>query len=79
MLKIISFIKTNRIKLTKIQNQLLQVQEIRKIMMISGEADILLEIEALKSDDLMNVIEQIEKIDGIININSHFVMDEWSK
>ena len=79
MLKLISFIVIERNQSKHIVNQLKRIAEIVKIMTISGEADILIEIHAEENEDAILVIEKIEKIAGITEIHSHFVMDEWIK
>ena len=79
MLKLISFIIIERKQSKHIVNELKKIPEIKKIMTISGEADILIEIHAERNEDAILVIEKIEKITGITEIHSHFVMDEWIK
>ena len=79
MLKLISFIVIERKQSKHIVSELKKIVEIIKIMTISGEADILIEIQAEKNEEAIFVIEKIEKITGIIEIHSHFVMDEWIK
>jgi DNA-binding Lrp family transcriptional regulator len=79
MLKLISFIVIERKQSKHIVSELKKIAEIIKIMTISGEADILIEIRAEKNEEAIFVIEKIEKITGIIEIHSHFVMDEWIK
>ncbi len=56
-----------------------KIEAVVKILMISGEADILIEIHAQEGENMVNIIEQIEKIHGITEIHSHFIMDEWNK
>ena len=79
MLKLISFIVIERKQSKQIVNELKKIPEIKKIMTISGEADILIEIQAEENEDAILVIEKIEKITGITEIHSQFVMDEWIK
>ena len=79
MLKLVSFIVVERRNSKQIIKELKKITDIIKIMTISGEADILIEIHAEKNEEVIVAIEKIEKISGIIEIHSHFVMDEWIK
>ena len=79
MLKLVSFIEIERNQSKRIIKELKKITDIIKIMTISGESDILIEIRADKNEEVIFSIENIEKIPGIIEIHSHFVMDEWIK
>ena len=77
MLKLISFIEIERKQSKHIITSLKEISGIMKILTISGETDILIEIQVEDNDEAVLVIEKIEKIKGIIEIHSHFVMDEY--
>lgn len=79
IVKLVSFLKIRRKKLISIQKALQEIQEVVKILVISGEADILIEIHAPYGDEMVKIIENIEQIPDIKEINSHFVLDEWYK
>ena len=78
-IKIASFIKTEFGKSEFFSEELQKIPDITKILSISGEYEFLVEMIAEKSEDLMDVIEFIEKIPGIKEIHSHYVLSEWEK
>jgi len=78
-IKIASFIKTEFGKSEFFSEELQKIPDITKILSISGEYEFLVEMIAEKSEDLMDVIELIEKIPGIKEIHSHYVLSEWEK
>ncbi|MHA1777336.1 MAG: hypothetical protein DRO88_09055 [Promethearchaeia archaeon] len=55
------------------------ISEIRKIQLISGYFDLLIEITVPSSEDLVPIFENIEKIPGLKEIHSHFVLEVWQK
>lgn len=79
IVKLVSFLKITRKKLPVIQKSLQDIKQVVKILIISGEADILIEIHAPYGDEMVTILENIEKIPGIKEIHSHFVMNEWHK
>ena len=78
-IKIASFIKTEFGKSEFFSEELQKIPDITKILSISGEYEFLVEMIAEKSEDLMDVIEFIEKIPGIKEIHSHYILSEWEK
>ena len=78
-IKIASFIKTEFGKTDFFSKELQKIPDITKILSISGEYEFLIEMIADKSEDLMDVIEFIEKIPGIKEIHSHYILSEWEK
>ena len=78
-IKIASFIKTEFGKSEFFSEELQKIPDITKILSISGEYEFLIEISVEKTEDLMDVIEFIEKIPGIKEIHSHYVLSEWEK
>lgn len=57
-----------------------KVPEIKKVFSLTGDYDILAEIEVESTDELYeSFAKNIDKIDGIINTNTHIVMKEFSK
>ena len=55
------------------------IPEISKILSITGEFSLIVEILAESSDHFVPIIEKIEKFSGILAIQSHYVMAEWQK
>ena len=78
-IKIASFIKTEFGKSDFFAKELQKISDITKILSISGEYEFLIEISVEKTEDLMDVIEFIEKIPGIKEVHSHYVLSEWGK
>jgi DNA-binding Lrp family transcriptional regulator len=60
--------------------QFKKVPEIKKVFSLTGDYDILAEIEVESTDELYeSFAKNIDQIDGIINTNTHIVMKEFSK
>ena len=78
-IKIASFIKTEFGKSEFFIEELQKIPDITKILSISGEYEFLIEISVEKPEDLMDIIEFIEKIPGIKEVHSHYVLSEWKK
>ena len=78
-IKIASFIKTEFGQSEFFGKELQKIPDINKILSISGEYEFLIEISVEKTEDLMDVIEFIEKIPGIKEVHSHYVLSEWEK
>ncbi|MHA1583710.1 MAG: Lrp/AsnC ligand binding domain-containing protein [Promethearchaeota archaeon] len=78
-LKLESFIKFETGNDSAIIDALKQIPEVSKILSITGDSDLLVEIISDKSEDLMEIIEHISIISGVSEIHSHYVMLEWEK
>ena len=78
-MKLTSFIKLQFGKTQDFIIFLREIPEISKILSITGEYSLIVEISADSSDDFVPIIEKIEKFLGILAIQSHFVMAEWQK
>ena len=60
--------------------QFKKVPEIKKVFSLTGDYDILAEIEVESTDELYeSFAKNIDQIDGIINTNTHLVTKEFSK
>lgn len=56
------------------------IPEIKKVMSLTGDYDLLAEIEVETSEELYEIFsEKIDLIDGIIASNTHVVMKAWEK
>ena len=61
-------------------NSLKEIPEVTKILSITGDYDILLDIEVEKPEQLQIIyLKKIDHIPGIIEIHSQFVLSEWEK
>jgi len=69
---------TNVIK--KVIDELKAIPHIKKVMSLTGDYDILAEIEVETSEELYEIFsEKIDMIEGIIASNTHVVMKAWEK
>ena len=64
----------------KVIEELKSVPQIKKIMSLTGDYDVLAEIEVETSDELFEIFsEKIDMIEGIIASNTHVIMKAWEK
>jgi anthranilate phosphoribosyltransferase len=64
----------------KVIDELKEIHEIKKIMSLTGDYDLLAEIEVDTTEELYTIFsEKIDLIDGIIASNTHVVMKAWEK
>jgi len=60
--------------------ELKTIPEIKKVMSLTGDYDLLAEIEVETSEQLFDIFsEKIDLIDGIIASNTHVIMKAWEK
>ena len=78
-MKLTSFIKLKFGRTQEFITLLKQIPAITKILSISGEYSLIVEISADSSENFVPIIESIEKFPGILAIQSQFVMEEWQK
>ena len=78
--KIVSFLKVNQGFANKIIEELKQIPMVSKIQSITGEYDLLLEINAPESEGLADTFSKsIDTISGIKEIHSHLILKTWEK
>lgn len=66
--------------MVKVIEQFKKIPEIKRIMSLTGDYDVLAEIETETTDELYDAFaNKIDKIEGIINTNTHIIMKEWTK
>ncbi|MBY9011654.1 MAG: Lrp/AsnC ligand binding domain-containing protein [Candidatus Lokiarchaeota archaeon] len=64
----------------KVVKELKEIPEIKKVMSLTGDYDLLAEIEVETSEELYDIFsEKIDLIDGIISSNTHVIMKAWEK
>ncbi|MHA1519047.1 MAG: Lrp/AsnC ligand binding domain-containing protein [Promethearchaeota archaeon] len=78
-IQLVSFIKVHIGQKGAFLNALKQIEEIVRVQSITGDYDILIEINVAQSEDLVATFESIDKIPGLLGIQSHFVLEEWQK
>jgi len=64
----------------KVIEEIKAIPEIKKVMSLTGDYDLLAEIEVESSEELYEIFsEKIDLIEGIIASNTHVVMKAWEK
>jgi DNA-binding Lrp family transcriptional regulator len=64
----------------KVIGEMKEIPQIKKVMSLTGDYDLLAEIEVDTSEELYEIFsEKIDLIDGIIASNTHVVMKAWEK
>ncbi|TFG16192.1 MAG: Lrp/AsnC family transcriptional regulator [Promethearchaeota archaeon] len=64
----------------KVIDELKEIPQIKKVMSLTGDFDVLAEIEVETSEELYEIFsEKIDMIEGIIASNTHVVMKAWEK
>jgi len=64
----------------KVIEELKAIPEIKKIMSLTGDYDLLAEIEVETSEQLFDIFsEKIDLIQGITVSNTHVIMKSWEK
>ena len=64
----------------KVIEELKAIPEIKKVMSLTGDYDVMAEIEVETSEELFDIFsEKIDLIDGIISSNTHVIMKAWEK
>ena len=76
----IIFCKIEHKAMTKVVEAFKKVPEITKVFSLTGEYDILAEIEVDNTDQLYeSFAKYIDPIDGVINTNTHVIMASFKK
>ena len=66
--------------INKVTTELRLIPQIKKIMSLTGDYDILIEIEVDTSEELFDIFaNKIDLIEGITVSNTHIVMKSWEK
>jgi DNA-binding Lrp family transcriptional regulator len=66
--------------INKVIEELKKIEQIKKIMSLTGDYDLLAEIEVETSEELFEIFaNQIDLIEGITQSNTHVVMKSWEK
>ena len=79
-IKALIFCKVEHKAMVQVIEKFNKVPEIKKVFSLTGDYDILAEIEVESTDELYkSFAKNIDPIDGIINTNTHVVMQEFVK
>lgn len=66
--------------ISKVIDELKGIPNITKVMSLTGDYDVLAEIEVESSEELYEIFaNKIDLIDGIISSNTHLIMKAWEK
>ncbi|MHA1241398.1 MAG: Lrp/AsnC ligand binding domain-containing protein [Promethearchaeota archaeon] len=64
----------------KVIEELKAIPEIKKVMSLTGDYDLMAEIEVETSEQLFDIFsEKIDLIQGITVSNTHVIMKSWEK
>ncbi|MFX0011952.1 MAG: Lrp/AsnC ligand binding domain-containing protein [Candidatus Hermodarchaeota archaeon] len=64
----------------KVIEEIKTIPQIKKVMSLTGDYDLLAEIEVDSTEELYEIFsEKIDVIEGIIASNTHVVMKAWEK
>lgn len=79
-IRAISLCKLGQSVINKVTTELRLIPQIKKIMSLTGDYDILIEIEVETSEELFDIFaNKIDLIEGITVSNTHIVMKSWEK
>lgn len=80
MIKALIFCQVEHKKSEQVVEQLNKIAAIKKVFSLTGDYDILAEIEVDTTEKLYeSFVKNIDLIDGILVTNTHVVMKEFSK
>jgi len=66
--------------INQVIEDLKKIEQIKKIMSLTGDYDLLAEIEVDTSEELFDIFaNQIDLINGIVQSNTHLIMKSWEK
>ena len=66
--------------ISKVIEKLKEIPEITKVMSLTGDYDVLAEIEVESPEELFEIFaNKIDLIDGIKSSNTHVIMKAWEK
>ena len=64
----------------KVIEELKSIPQIKNVMSLTGDYDVLAEIEVETSEELFDIFaNQIDLIEGIVQSNTHVIMKSWEK
>ena len=79
-IKAVMLCKLGTSVINKVIEELKKIEQIKKLMSLTGDYDLLAEIEVETSEELFDIFaNQIDLIEGIVQSNTHVVMKSWEK
>ena len=77
---VISLLKLGTSVITTVIEELKTIPQIKKVMSLTGDYDVLIEIEIDTPEELFDIFaNKIDLIHGISVSNTHMVMKAWEK
>ncbi len=74
------FCKIEHKAMKNVIEKLREIPQITKVLSLTGDYDILAELNVDSTDNLYDVFEtKIDPIEGMISTNTHMVMKSWEK
>ncbi|GAH25540.1 unnamed protein product [marine sediment metagenome] len=79
-MKAITLCKLGMSVIEKVIDELKEIPQIKRVMSLTGDYDVLIEIVVDSSEELYSIFaKKIDLIEGIIDSNTHVVMRSWEK
>ena len=79
-IKALIFCQVYHKEMVKVLEEFKKIPEIKKVFSLTGDYDVLAEIEVESSDELYDAFaKKIDPIEGIVNTNTHVIMKSWEK
>jgi len=79
-IKALIFCQVHHKEMIRVIEEFKKIPEIKKVFSLTGDYDVLAEIEVESSDVLYDSFaKKIDPIDGIIKTNTHVIMKSWEK
>ena len=79
-IKALIFCQVYHKTMVKVLEEFKKIPEIKKVFSLTGDYDVLAEIEVESSDELYDAFaKKIDPIEGIFKTNTHVIMKSWEK
>ena len=79
-IKVVSFLKVQTGKTADIVEKLKTIDSVKKILSITGNYDIIVELQTPTTDQLYEeFIKKVDVIPGLRKVHSNYVMKSWTK
>ena len=79
-IKALIFCQVHHKEMIRVIEEFKKIPEIKKVFSLTGDYDVLAEIEVESSDVLYDSFaKKIDPIDGKIKTNTHVIMKSWEK
>ncbi|MBD3254403.1 MAG: hypothetical protein GF383_04880 [Candidatus Lokiarchaeota archaeon] len=79
-IRAVIFCQVNHNSMKEVIEELRDIPEIKRVLSLTGDYDILAEIEVNTSEELYQAFaERIDPIEGILRTNTHMIMKSFEK